>query len=137
MTKQIGTVQNFTNQQLYTKGFEYNVQAGTANQFTPQLGGKARFLWGIMVFINEQVNWVDPDTMSLVVNSEQIIDKVIWWAYNGQSNTGNVFKERQYFPLPRFLSGADSVELTWSAINAHKINIVFYLSDVNPVTGKQ
>lgn len=124
-------IQEFTNKQLYSKGFEYNVVTGAGNEFSPNLGGKARFLYGICVY-SEMNNGGDLDKLSLTLNSEVIIDKVIWWSYNGQGQQGNIFKTDQFFALPRILSGSDSVQLNWESINAHKINVVFYLSDVRP-----
>ncbi len=121
--------QNFTNAQIYTKGFDFNTTAGTPDTFPIQLGGKARKLHGIVVF-NEQNNVIDADKISLVINSEQIINNVIWWAYNPQGQAGNIFKDGQYFAIPRKLSGADDCQFVVDAVNAHKIFIVFYLSDI-------
>jgi hypothetical protein len=123
--------QAYTNQQIYTKGYQYTVAIGTGNNFNPNLGGKARFLWGICLF-SEVANANDLDLFSLTINSEVICDKVLWNTYNPQQLSGNVNKNNQFFALPRLLSGADSVEINYNSINAHKINVVFYLSDVRP-----
>lgn len=124
-------IQAFTNKQIYSKGFEYNVVPGAGNEFSPNLGGKARFLYGIGVY-NEMNNIADLDKLSLTLNSEVIVDKVLWMAYNPQGASGNIFKTDQFFALPRILSGSDAVQINWESINAHKVNIVFYLSDVRP-----
>ena len=124
----VDKIQSFNKAQIYTKGFEYNTTAGTPSNFAPQLGGKARKLHGIVVF-SDPNNITDADKMSLVLNSEQLINNVVWWAYNPQGAVGNIFKEGQFFSLPRPLSGADDVQIQWEAINAHKVYIVFYLSD--------
>ena len=121
-------LQNFTNAQIYTKGFDFNTTAGTSNTFPIQLGGKARKLHGITVY-SETANVNDLDKISLVINSEQIINNVIWWAYNPQGQAGNIFKDAQYFAIPRKLSGADDCQFVVDSVNAHKIFIVFYLSD--------
>lgn len=123
--------QNFTRQQIYTKGYQYTVGSGSGNAFNPNLGGKARFLWGICLF-SEAANANDLDLFSLTINSEVICDKVLWNTYNPQQASGNVTKKDQFFALPRLLSGSDSVEINYNSINAHKINIVFYLSDERP-----
>ena len=123
--------QQFTRQQIYTKGYQYTVASGSGNQFNPNLGGKARFLWGICLF-SEAANANDLDIISLTINSEVIIDKVLWNTYNPQNTSGNASKRDQFFALPRLLSGADSVEIAYNSVNAHKINIVFYLSDERP-----
>lgn len=121
-------IQEFNKGQIYTKGFEFNTQAGTTNEFAIQLGGKARKLWGVNFFV-EPNNIQDDDKVSLNINSEQLINNVIWWAYNPQGAAGNIFKDSQFFALPRNLSGADDTQLVWQSSNAHKIYVVFYLSD--------
>lgn len=123
--------QDFTRKQIYTKGFTYNVEAGAGNIFNPNLGGKARFLYGICVYSEDKFQ-NDLDLFSLTINSEVIADKVIWVTYNPQQATGNVDKAEQFFALPRLLSGSDSVEILYNSDQAHKLNIVFYLSDVRP-----
>ncbi|RTK97622.1 MAG: hypothetical protein EKK64_01035 [Neisseriaceae bacterium] len=121
-------LQDFNKGQIYTKGFEYQTEANTTNEFPIQLGGKARKLWGVTFFV-EPNNVQDTDIVSLNINSEQLINNVIWWAYNPQGAVGNIFKDSQFFALPRNLSGADDTQLVWKSLNAHKIYVVFYLSD--------
>ena len=122
-------IQNFNNASIYTKGFAFKSQANTTNEESINLGGKARFLHGINIFFDP--NFVnDQDLVSLVINSEQLIDNVIWFSYNPQGPSGNIFKERQFFPLQRKLSGADSTQISLKSANAHNYYIVFYLSDL-------
>lgn len=121
-------IQDWNNRQIYTKGFSFNSQANTTNEESINLGGKARFLHGICFY--SDFNFAgDRDLLSLVINSEQLIDNVIWWNYNPQGQTGNIFKTNQFFALPRPLSGADSVQLILKTLNAHPYDIVFFLSD--------
>lgn len=122
------TIQDFNNAQIYTKGFNYNLTAGVANTNTPQLGGKARQLHGVCFFVpNANIN--DDDIISLVINSEQVIDNVNWKAYS-PANANNQYKGAQFFPLKRALSGADDVQLVIQAVNAHRVYPVFYLSNI-------
>lgn len=125
----IKTIQQFNNASIYTKGFNFTSQANTVNSESINLGGKARFLHGICVYGDMNFG-ADQDILSLVINSEQLIDKVIWWSYNPQGQSGNIFKERQFFPLQRKLSGADSTTITLETQNAHTWHVVFYLSDL-------
>lgn len=121
-------LQDFNNRQIYTKGFSFNSQAGTTNTESINLGGKARMLHGICFY--GDFNFAgDRDKLSLVINSEQLIDKVIWWNYNPQGQAGNIFKTNQFFALPRPLSGADSCQVILETINAHPYDVVFFLSD--------
>jgi len=121
-------LQNFNNASIYTKGFSFTSQANTTNEESINLGGKARYLHGICVY--GDFNFInDEDILSLVINSEQLIDNVIWWSYNPQGASGNIFKERQFFPLQRKLSGADSTSVSLKTANSHNWYIVFYLSN--------
>lgn len=120
-------VQKFNNQAVYTKGFTQGLQSGSSNLFNLQLGGKPRRLFGIILSV-PNANQNDDDIISLTINSEIIIDKVIWKAYS-PSNVHNAFKTEQYFEIPRGLSGSDTVEMAVNAVNAHNLFIVFYLAN--------
>ena len=122
-------LQNFTSKQIYTKGFSFNTQANTVNEFPILLGGKARKLHGITLFFGVQ-NQAEEDLIGLVINQEQIVNDVIWWAYNPQGPIGNIHKGEQFFGLPRNLSGQDSTQFSVKSLNAHKVYITFYLSDL-------
>lgn len=118
-------VQDFNQRQIYTKGFQFNPQTGV-NEFPCVLGGKARVLHGICVYSELPA---DNDIVSLNINSELVVDNVLWKTYNPEGQSGNIYKSDQYFKLTRSLSGSDSVQLNWNALNAKKIWIVFYLSN--------
>lgn len=122
------TIQDFNNRQIYTKGFSFNSQANTTNEESINLGGKARFLHGVCFYGDFNFGG-DRDIWSLVINSEQVIDNVIWWNYNPQGQVGNIFKTDQFFATPRPLSGSDSVASILKTLNAHPYDVVFFLSD--------
>lgn len=124
-------IQQFNNASIYTKGFTFTSQANTDNTESINLGGKARFLHGI-VFFGDPNFPNDRDILSLVINSEQLINNVPWWTYSpwGGTAPGNIIKERQFFPLQRKLSGADSTQLNLKTLNSHEYSIIFYLSDL-------
>lgn len=126
--KNMPEIQTYIKRQIYKKGFNFNTQAGVVNDFPIVLGGKARRLFGLTVY-SDFAFVGDADLISLTINEEKIIDNVVWWDFNGQGAAGNIFKEESYFALPRPLSGSDSVLLQWNSINAHKVHIVFSLSD--------
>lgn len=119
---------NWTNKQLYQKGTPYGVQAGIANDIDIKLSGTARFFWGLAVYMD--LNFLNEmDTISLSINEDKVLDKVIWWNLNPQGAVGNIFKGEQFFYLPRLLYGTDSVVLTWNAISAKNVNIVCWTSN--------
>jgi len=124
-------VQNFNNASIYTKGFTFTSQANTDNIESINLGGKARFLHGI-VFFGDANFGQDRDILNLVINSEQVINNVPSWTYTpwGGQFAGNIIKERQFYPLQRKLSGADSTQLSLKTLNSHEWSVVFYLSDL-------
>ncbi len=137
MVENIEAVQAFNNNQLYTKGFAFGVNPGASNEFSPVLGGKVRFLHGITVYSFDANNAPNalPDTFSLNVNSEVIVDKVMHLNYNPTGAALGNIKLGEYFKLPRPMSGSDSVQINWNAINAGKFYITFWLSDTDNVTG--
>jgi len=121
-------LQDFYRKSIYTKGYSYTTQAGATIAPDISLGGEARKLFGIGVYSNIG-NVTDEDRISLLINQEQIIDDVIWWAYNPQPSVGNIANRDQYFSIIRPLSGSDTVKFSVTAANAHKGYIVFYLSN--------
>lgn len=124
------SIQQFNNASIYTKGFTFTSQANTDNIESINLGGKARFLHGI-VFFGDQNFGGDRDILNLVINSEQVINNVPSWTYTPYGiSAGNIFKERQFYPLQRKLSGADSTQVSLKTINSHEWSIIFYLSDL-------
>lgn len=124
-------IQAFNNASIYTKGFTFTSQANTDNIESINLGGKARFLHGI-VFFGDTNFANDRDILNLVINSEQIINNVPAWAYTpwGGAAPGNIIKERQFYPLQRKLSGADSTTVSLNTPNSHEWSVIFYLSDL-------
>lgn len=123
-------IQQFNNASIYTKGFTFTSQANTDNIESINLGGKARFLHGI-VFFGDQNFGGDRDILNLVINSEQVINNVPSWTYTPYGiGAGNIIKERQFYPLQRKLSGADSTQVSLKTINSHEWSIIFYLSDL-------
>lgn len=119
-------VQLYNNSQVYFKGFTLGASAGQ-NSFTGiQLGGSARRLFGINMFV-AQAAIADDDTFSLLINNELIIDKCLWRAFFPQQ-TGNI-KQDMFFSIPRPLSGSDSVEMSYTSVTAKNIFPIFYLSN--------
>ena len=85
-------------------------------------------MYGVNVY-SELAFAGDPDIISLQVNNEIVINNVIWWEYNPQGATGNIFKPASYHPIKRPLDGSDTISMSWDAINAHKVYIVFHFAD--------
>jgi hypothetical protein len=121
-------IQTYIKAQIYMKGYTQGVNAGNNANLAniTSLGGSARKLFGIAIWVS-QANVADDDTFSLKINNETIIDSVYWRTFNPQFN----LKLDQFFPLPRPLSGSDTLVMSWTAINAKTIYPIFYLSDYN------
>jgi hypothetical protein len=124
----IKLIQEFNNRQIYTKGFTFNTQAATTNEFPIELSGAARRLYGITLFSDP--NFAnDDDIISLQINEESVITNAVWWTYNPTPNQGNIFKREAYFPISRSLAGTDTITLIWKSVNSHKIYPVFWMSN--------
>lgn len=125
----IGNIQAYNAQSIYTMGFSYTGPASPAEEtFVPQLGGAARFLHGIVLWIpNANVN--DEDFISLNINSEQILKGTPTQSYNP---VVNIYKEKQYYALNKILFGNDDVNFITKFANSHKVAITFYLSNAVP-----
>lgn len=121
-------LQDFTNKQIYTKGFAFNTSANSVNRFPILLGGKCRKLYGFNIYFDYE-SQLETDLIGLVLNSEQVVNDVLWLNYNPQNN-GNVCNKDQFFALPRKLSGSDALDLQIKSNIAHKVFITFYLSDI-------
>jgi len=122
------TIQSFNKRQIYSKGFSFQTQANTTNNFPIQLNGNARRLYGITLFFPvADIN--AEDIISLSINEENVITETIWWNYSTQSPNGNQFKREAYFPLSRSLSGTDTIALSVKSTGAHKLYPVFWMSN--------
>lgn len=120
-------LRSFNKKQIQTKGFEIGLQANTTTSQSLTLGGKWRKMHGIVMFVETPT---DNDKVSLNINSELIIDNCNANAFIPQQNS-NATKPDQFFPIPRALSGSDSVEININTVAgaAKKAWIVFYLSE--------
>lgn len=128
--KDVKLVREFIRSQIYVIGQEFSPAAASTQDFNCKLGGKVRWLHGINLFL-PQINLGDEDKFSLTVNNEVLIDKTIWWAYTpGGALFANIRSGDDYFKLPRPMSGNDTVTLNYQSVNAHKIYINFYCSEL-------
>jgi len=118
-------VQKFNRKSIYTIGFTYNTSAGGTIEPQPNLGGRARFLHGIVITIPD-ANKNDVEEISLNINSEQVIKTVPVQSYLPNVNS---YKEAQFYYLGKILTGADTTDLLIKATNTHSFGITFYLSD--------
>lgn len=122
------TLKSFVKKQIYMKGFNFNVVVGDNPTNDIKLGGKARFLYGINLLITA-ARVADEDLFSLTINEEVICDKVNWKNFYPGLNSG---KLQMYFPIPRPLSGSDSVNIGWTATGANKtVYPSFFLSEID------
>lgn len=122
------SVQDYNKSQIYIKGFSIGVSTGINNSVgNIQLGGAAKRLYGLVIYL-DVTKLADADTFSLSINNESIINNTIWYAFYPSVQYGNM-KPQMYFPMPRPLSGSDSVEFSWTAVSAKTVYPVFYLSN--------
>lgn len=120
-------IQDFINSQIYAMGFQFGVSVGVNTNIPIKLSGSSRRLFGLCLFVqSDKVN--DDDTFSLTINQENIITTSLWRAWYPSVTLGN-YKPQMFFPIPRPLSGSDSVNISWTAVTAKQVYPIFYLSD--------
>lgn len=120
------SLQNYIRSQIYVKGYNINVaMGGNANIGDIVFGGQAKFLYGFVIY-NSVVGF---DTFSLTINNEVIVTDALQAAYDPRTNARGF---DMYFPMPRPLTGADSVQFSYTADAAKAVYPVFYLSNFAP-----
>jgi len=127
-------LQNYVKSQIYVKGFTIALGAGAnPNAGNIQLGGQARFLYGIALYGGNVGSAAYPqaDTFSMTINNEVIFDTVSCYSISPLTNPRGI--QDMYFPIPRPLSGSDTVQLSVTAVGALAATYwVFYLSNYAP-----
>jgi len=91
------------------KGFRISLSAGAPNEIDIDISGNAMLLLGFVLF--PLTNFADPTlqprTISLMVNEEQIINTMPFSLINKQNSTDN-----DYYEFIRPVAGNDSITLT-------------------------
>lgn len=122
-------IQKYNAKSIYTMGFVYTAPASPAEEtFNPTLGGAARFLHGIVLWV-PTANLNDEDYVSLNINSEQVLKGTPSQSYLPNVN---IYKEKQYYALNKILFGNDNVDFITKFTNTHKVAVTFYLSNAVP-----
>jgi hypothetical protein len=103
---------------MFVQGFTFNVVAGGTSIYTVSLS-KATEMLGIVV-----IDGAAGDTAGLIINNDNVFQDASLAAFNPVIN---IYKETQYYKLPRKLNGNDSVTLKVSGVAAHQIRVIFYL----------
>jgi hypothetical protein len=111
----VGTIQK----PMFTNGFVFNTVAGGSITFQLPLSGNVSELLGIVI-----MNGQNDDIGSLKVNNDILLQDTSLAAFNPSLN---IYKETQYYRLPRKLMGTDNLTLTVQSSNVHQIFPVFYL----------
>lgn len=104
---------------MFTNGFTFNTPAGGTAQFPIDLSGNVSEMLGIVV-----LDAFTNDIGSLMINNDIVLQETSLAAFNPLTN---IFKDAQYYKLPRRLTGKDNVVLTVTSSISHQIFPIFYL----------
>lgn len=103
---------------MFTSGFTFTTTAGGTVTFNINLSGNVSELLGLVV-----IGGLDADIGTLKVNNDILLQDTSLAAFNPSIN---IYKDAQYFKLPRKLFGTDVITLQVSAAAAHQFRPIFY-----------
>lgn len=91
------------------RGFRFTLTAGAPNEFDIDISGNAMLLLGFVLFPNTNFAnpTLQPRTISLMINDEQVINTMPFSLINKQNSTDN-----DYYEFIRPVAGNDSITLT-------------------------
>ena len=106
----------FNTWQKRSKGYQFTAQATTAPIGNIDLSGTAKMFLGFR-FANAQAG----DTFTLNINEELIIEDGNAFLYNTATNQFG-----EYFEYLRFLTGKDTIKVTYKGAAAQNVELEFY-----------
>lgn len=103
----IDQVRAMIKKQKRCKGFQFSIATGS-NTFDIQLSGTARLLLGFLLLPPDFSDpTATPDSMTLTVNNEIVIDQVKPFLFSNYS------MDDEYYFIPRPLSGTDEIKINF------------------------
>lgn len=90
------------------KGYEWSIAVGE-NTLNLEIAGDARVMLGIILYTEDNDLTAMPDSVTLIVNREQVIDNV------KPDLLSPVVMDDEYYFIPRPLSGQDTISLKVTA----------------------
>jgi len=106
------------------KGYSVNAIAGTQTYTISQPGNMGQLV-GCTIYATASGAAITTETVSLTINSNQVIDNIPARAISPQTNN-HVNNAMPFFPLYRQLSGNDDIKFTVTGSGSLTLNLVLY-----------
>lgn len=120
----LSEVANFGAIGIVYKGYSVNAIAGTQSYTISQPGNMGQLV-GCAIFATASGAAITNETVTLTVNSNQVLDNITARSISPQTNN-HVNNAMPFFPLYRKLSGNDDIKFSVSASANLTLNLVLY-----------
>ena len=120
----LSEVANFGAIGIVWKGYTVNAIAGTTTYTISQPGNMGQLV-GATIFATSTGSAITTETVSLTINSNQVIDTISARAISPQTNN-HVNNAMPFFPLYRKLSGNDDIKFTVTGAASLNLQLVLY-----------
>jgi len=120
----LSEIANFGAIGIVWKGYTVNAIAGTQTYTISQPGNMGQLV-GVTIFATATGSEITTETVSLTINSNQVLDTISARAISPQTNnhTNNAMP---FFPLYRKLSGNDDIKFSVSGSATLSLQLVLY-----------
>ena len=106
------------------KGYSVNAIAGTQTYTISQPGNMGQLI-GCTIFATASGAAITTETVSLTINSNQVLDNITARSISPQTNN-HVNNAMPFFPLYRQLSGNDDIKFSVTGNASLNLNLVLY-----------
>jgi hypothetical protein len=120
----LSEIANFGAIGIVWKGYSVNAIAGTQTYTISQPGNMGQLV-GAALWATTSGSAITTETVSMIINSNQIFDTITARAISPQNNN-HVNNAMPFFPMYRKLSGNDDIKFTVSGTGALNLQLVLY-----------
>jgi len=120
----LSEIANFGAIGIVWKGYTVNAIAGTQTYTISQPGNMGQLV-GMTIFATTSGSAITTETVSMTINSNQVLDTISARAISPQTNN-HVNNAMPFFPLYRQLSGNDDIKFTVNGSAGLNLQLVLY-----------
>jgi hypothetical protein len=120
----LSEIANFGAIGIVWKGYTVNAIAGTQTYTISQPGNMGQLV-GATLFATTAGSSITTETVSLTINSNQVLDTISGRSISPQTNN-HVNNAMPFFPLYRKLSGNDDIKFTVNGSGSLNLQLVLY-----------
>jgi len=120
----LSEIANFGAIGIVWKGYSVNAIAGTQTYTISQPGNMGQLV-GAALFATSSATAISTETVSLTINSNQVLDSITARAISPQTDN-HVNNAMPFFPLYRKLSGNDDIKFTVTGSTSLNLQLVLY-----------